>query len=458
MVKNVFVVGLDKMSSESLRRVPGAADIVFHELLSRAELNDDVLSVPKLLEKTHQRLTAFTGSIDAIIGFWDFPASMLVPILCEHYGLKGSSLRSVVAAEHKFWSRVKQQRVIEEIPKFGLLDLSTPVPHLPTHLDFPVWVKPVKSVASEGAFYVRNVAELTEAKQLMQAQLDRMGEPFNEVLAMIDLPPEIAAIGGRACIVEEPALGRQVTVEGYARSGSVTVYGIVDSFNYPGSSSFSRYQYPAQLPQAISDQLVDLTTRVVQEMGLDHTTFNIEYFWDTETNLVRLLEINVRHSQSHALLFEMVDGAPNHTFIVDLALGREPYALRGAGPHAIAAKSFLRHFHDGIVTRSPSPEEVATLEAQYPGTVITIGVKPGDRLSEFHGEDSYSYVLAEIYTGGQTEDEIEATYAACAAGLPFEIERVPEAVHSVTTELQEVAEVHGIVPALAALETTTQPA
>lgn len=458
MVKNVFVVGLDKMSGESLRRIPGADDIRFHELLSRTELNDDILSVPKLLEKTHQRLNVFTGSIDAIIGFWDFPASVLVPILCEHYGLTGTSLRSVVVSEHKFWSRLKQQQVIEEIPNFGILDLTTTVPHLPGHLDFPVWVKPVKSVASEGAFYVRSVAELTEAKRLMQAQLDRMGDPFDEVLAMLDLPAEIAAVGGRACIVEEPALGRQVTVEGFVRSGAVTVYGIVDSFNYPDSSSFLRYQYPAQLPETISSQLVTLTERVVQTMELDHTTFNIEYFWDTDTNLLRLLEINVRHSQSHALLFEMVDGAPNHTFIVDLALGREPYSQRGAGPYALAAKSFLRYFHDGIVTRAPSPEEVSALEAQYPGTVITIGVQPGDRLSEFHGEDSYSYVLAEIYAGGQTEDEIEAIYAACIAGLSFEIERVPEAVRSVTSGLQEVAEVHSIMPALVAKEAPTQPA
>src|SRR5699024_2445687 len=133
---------------------------------------------PTLLDSAHRQLDTFGESIDAIVGYWDFPVSMLVPILCQRYGLRSTSLRSVVMCEHKYWSRLEQQKVIAEVPAFGLLDLNSPVPQLPANLTFPAWIKPVKSASSEGAYYVRSTAELTEASHLVRAQLERIGVPF----------------------------------------------------------------------------------------------------------------------------------------------------------------------------------------------------------------------------------------------------------------------------------------
>jgi hypothetical protein len=48
-----------------------------------------------LLSEAQEQLDCFDGSIDAIINFWDFPASVLHPILCQKYGLPGPSLESV---------------------------------------------------------------------------------------------------------------------------------------------------------------------------------------------------------------------------------------------------------------------------------------------------------------------------------------------------------------------------
>src|SRR5690625_3985196 len=104
-----------------------------------------------------------------------------------------------------------------------------------------------------------------------------------------------------------------------------------------------------------------------------------------------LLEINVRHSQSHALLFEMVDRFPNHALMVHLALGKTLEPLQGAGPHMIAAKWFMRHFSDGVVRRVPSKKEIANLEKQFPGTVIRVGLRVGDRHS-----DSYEIGRAHV--------------------------------------------------------------
>ncbi len=425
VISNIFVVGLDDLNEAALLRLPGASQFRFHQLLTGEALLAPDRNVPVLLAAAQRQLDAFDGSIDAIVGYWDFPISMMVPILCARHGLPAASLRSVVACEHKYWSRLEQQKVITEIPAFGLLDESTPVPRLPAHMDFPVWIKPVKSVSSEGAFYVTDAAALATSVGLMQQANARIAKPFEDVLAMLELPPEVEAAGASACIVEEPARGRQFTVEGFVRSDDVTVYGVIDSISYPGRSSFLRYQYPSVLPVPVLDRASDVTARVVKAMGLEHTTFNIEYFWDPGPDRLRLLEINVRHSQSHALLFEMVDGVSNHAHMIDVALAREPHRSHGGGPCAVAAKWFVRHFRDGIVRRIPTTREVAALEGEFPGTVITILARAGGRLSHAIGEDSYSYVLAEIYTGGHTNEDLQRMHDACVTALHFEIDDVP---------------------------------
>ncbi|WP_418607986.1 ATP-grasp domain-containing protein [Georgenia sp. SUBG003] len=293
-------------------------------------------------------------------------------------------------------------------------------------MSYPVWVKPVKSSSSEGASYAADEAQLQAAVARARATLDRIGPAWEELLAMVELPPEIAAAGARTCLVEEAVTGHQFTVEGYGRAGRVRTYGVVDSFRYPGSSSFLRYQYPSVVPERVQEETAKVTEKVITAVGLESSTFNIEYFWDAEADRLSLLEINTRHSQSHAMLFTLVDGVPNHACMVALALGREPRLPRGAGPHRTAAKWFLRRFTDGVVRRVPTPDEIAALERAVPGTTVRPAVAVGDRLSRADGEDSYSFVLAEIYTGGDDEDELAAKYAACVEALCFQVDDVGE--------------------------------
>ncbi|MDD9207378.1 ATP-grasp domain-containing protein, partial [Georgenia sp. 10Sc9-8] len=385
MRQNIFVLGLDDLNRSTLELLPGADRYVFHPLLSTDELQTGMVSVPALLEKATAELDAFEGEIHAVVGYWDFPVSLMVPILCQRFGLRCVDLTAVVKCEHKYWSRLEQQKVIDEVPAFGLLDLDAPRAALPPGLQYPVWAKPVKSVSSEGAHRVRDDEELQEAVELLRTEVDRLGVPFNELLETLRLPPEIAEIGGRACIVEDEAAGHQLTVEGFSRNGEVRIYGVVDSLHYPGTSSFLRYEYPSALPADVCRRVSEVSRRVITGIGLMGTTFNIEFFWEAETDRLRLLEINPRHSQSHALLFQMVDGVSNHAFMLDLALGTEPHLPQGEGPYAVAAKWFLRHFTDGVVRRVPSPEEVAAVEQAVPGTVVRPTVEVGTRLSTGHG-------------------------------------------------------------------------
>src|SRR5699024_9410238 len=142
-------------------------------------------------------------------------------------------------------------------PAFGLLDLDAEQPHLPAGVSYPAWIKPVESASSEGAYRIDSADQL--AKILPQAREDvvRMGRPFEAILDLIELPPEIEEIGGTAYMAEEAASGQQFTVEGYVAGGAVEVYGLVASISYPDSASFLRYQYPSTLGEATVERIVE---------------------------------------------------------------------------------------------------------------------------------------------------------------------------------------------------------
>ena len=98
----------------------------------------------------------------ALIGFWDFPVSTMVPMLCQRLGLRWASLESVRQMRAQVLEPARAARVIDEYPRFGLVDLDDD-PTLPDGLRYPVWLKPVKSASSALAFRVPTTEQLAEA-------------------------------------------------------------------------------------------------------------------------------------------------------------------------------------------------------------------------------------------------------------------------------------------------------
>lgn len=421
MTQNIFVLGLDEPGHQELVDLPNAHEYNFHGILKLEDLQDGVISLQDLLAQATHELDNFDGSIDAIVGYWDFPVSMLVPILCERYGLPSKPLAGVVKCEHKYWSRLLQQQVIDEHPGFDLIDIHDPSATLPEHMTYPAWVKPIKSFSSEGAHRVENDAELQQALAEERAAPERLGGAFDYVLEMLDLPDEIAAIPGGAYMVEEAAQGQQYTLEGYAWGDQIEIIGLIDSYNYEQAPSFLKYQYPSTLPESVQQYMYDVSKRVIEAVGLTDSTFNIEYFWDASAQRLRLLEVNSRHSQSHAQMFHWVDGLPNHAVMLDLALAREPKMPSRQGEHGMAAKWMLRHFKDGVVTNVPTEEEIRALEDRFDNVSIEVAVEEGERLSDADTEDSYSFTLAEIFMAGDNEQELNETYDFCCDALGIEI-------------------------------------
>ena len=104
---------------------------------------------------------------------------------------------------------------------------------------------------------------------------------------------------------------------------------------------------------------------MIEQIGLDNATFSIEFFCDPDTGEINVLEINPRHSQAHAELFEHVDGFPNHHYHDQAALGEDPGRPNGEGRYRISARWYLRRFADGRAARGPSADEIAEVEREH---------------------------------------------------------------------------------------------
>jgi hypothetical protein len=422
--RNVLIVGLDEFNRGELEAMRGADNYRFHPLMEFDEIgrdSEDGINFATLLGECRRRLAAFPGRIDAVTSFWDFPISELVPMLCAERGLPGPTLTSVLKCNHKYWSRVEQSRVIaEHVPEFRAVDIFDDEAVDALDLAYPFWLKPVRSYASMLGFRIRGRVDLNQAVQQIREELPRLGDPFDGVLERADIPEEMVAVGGQHCLAEAIIGGRQCTLAGWVHRGEVQVYGVVDSIRVANGSSFARYQYPSTLPQSVRRRMIDIGTRFVEHIGYDDAAFNIELFWQRRDNRIHFLEINSRTSQSHADLFRQVDGSPNLQVAVQLALGERPDFVLGAGQHRCAAKFFIRHDRDQVVTRVPTGADVDAVHQRYPSASVVIAVEEGTRLSDLVEQDAYTYVLGLLFLAADSETALMRQHREILEMLPFE--------------------------------------
>lgn len=367
---NVFVIGLDELSERLLPQLRHADEYAFYGLLSLDEVvRANQYPFNRLVQDALRQLERFPGSVDAIVGYWDFPTSLLLPVLRRHLGLPGPSLEAVLKCEHKYWSRLEQLRSVPEcVPAFQAVDPFDERAVDSIRIDYPLWIKPVKAHSSHLGFHVADAEQLRDVLSKIRTGIGRFGRPFDEALTYAELPDDVAAVTGYHCIAESIiSAGQQCTLEGYVQHGTVHLTGIVDSIRDDRHRSvLMRYEYPSSLPAAVQQRMFDAARRFIEWIGYDNAPFNIEFYHDAEQDHLWLLEINARVSRSHAAIFQLVDGAPHYQVMVDVGLGVTPRMPRGEGPYAVAAKQMLRVFEDGIVRRVPTVEEIRLVEQTFP--------------------------------------------------------------------------------------------
>lgn len=424
-MKNIFVFGADEFNLSLMRSLEGKKKYCFHTLFHHRDVNaKPEIRVKMLYEGASEQLKCYPGSVDAIVGYWDFPVSTMLPLLRQTFDLPSPSFEAVLKCEHKFWSRTEQQRVIPEyIPDFCAVDPFIDAPRQQISLDYPFWIKPVKAASSYLGFMVHNDDDFKLAINSIRQGIHRFAKPFNYLLQYAKIPEDVAAIDGYHCIAEEIiSKGRQCTMEGYVYHGELCVYGTVDSIREgKHSSSFSRYQYPSSIPMSTQEKMITVTERFLTHIGFDNGPFNIEFYWDSEQDKIWLLEINTRISKSHCPLFLYVDGASHHKVMLELALGKRPEFPHRQGRYRYAAKFMWRKYSDAMVNKVPTKQEIQSICSQVSGCQMQMNIKEGMLLSELSDQDSYSYEIAVIFVAGNSQQELLQKYHLLQQAMPLDL-------------------------------------
>ncbi|TVP68682.1 MAG: ATP-grasp domain-containing protein [Nitriliruptor sp.] len=423
-VKHLAVIGLSDRQRDWLQRIGDEHGFRVYSILPYAKVRRAKrFHLEELLTVARARLDA--QPVDGITTFWDFPSSCLAAILAEEVGLPTPGLRAVVSFEHKYWSRLVQQKVApRHTPTFvavdpfdeSVLDGDPPLP-------FPFWLKPVKSYSGHLGFRVRSPDELHEAITVLRGGIHRLGVPFQRTLDHLDeLPARVDAVGGSGAIAEEPIDGKQCTLEGHVWHGEVHIHGIFDIHRGEDRSTFTHYTYPSQMSAAARARMCRIATDLVTEVGYDSAPFNIEFFVDEDEDRTSILEVNPRISQEHSYLMDWVDDATNLQVMAQTALDEEPTLHPRDGPCRMAAKFFLRRTEDAVVAAVPDEDRIAEIERRHAPCVVELLVDRGGRLSQLEDQEPYSYLLAYVYLGGDGEQELHQRYRQVVAelGLRFD--------------------------------------
>jgi hypothetical protein len=141
--KNIFVLGLDKFNLEKLKSIDGAGECDFQQLFSYDEAHGGRrYPVPDMMRMARERLAQYPKEIDAVISLWDYPTSLMAPILNREFTERPDDLAPLFKCEHKYWSRIEQREIIPDlIPDFCRFDPFDENPLATITLDYPFWVK-----------------------------------------------------------------------------------------------------------------------------------------------------------------------------------------------------------------------------------------------------------------------------------------------------------------------------
>jgi len=424
--KNIFVIGMNDFNLGELKTIEKAEDYNFIRVFNKQDLQEknEKPDLKKFLEKAREEIRGFEGDVDGIIGFFDFPVTLMAFILSREFETRAPSLESAFKCEHKYWSRVEQKKVISDhIPDFMSINPFDPPDFDDIELKKPFWLKPVKSFASQLGFKIGNRENYESSLEKIRDGIHTFADPFNYLLSFIEMPGDIAHIDGNYCIAEELVIGHQCTISGYVFNGEVRTYGVVDSINYEEAPSFFYYLFPSKVPESVQERMKDISEKAMKQIGFDNSSFNIEFFYDEKTGQINLLEINPRMSQSHSDLYAKVKGSSNHEVLVKCVSGEDPDFKEKKGEYKCAAKFHYRIFEeDGVIKRAPSEDDLKEIQEKFPETIMNIEVERGNKLSELPLQDSYSYRLGSFYLGAENEEALIEKYHKITEMLNIEIE------------------------------------
>jgi hypothetical protein len=355
--------------------------------------------------------------LDAVVTSDEQFGPFIAALVGERLGLPHTPLATILTIQHKFYARTAFQRIAPEAnAKFGLIRRNFDHPR-DVPIPFPFYVKPAKAAFSVLARRVDSFAQLhrhTRFGWFERAIIDKLVQPFADVMrAHSDFTEDPFSM-----VCEEIARGPQVTANGYAHDGKITMLGTVDSVMYPGTDQFQRFQYPSALPADQLERVDALAVKLLEGLGFRHGMFNVEMRIDPASGQPRIIEINPRAAGQFYDLFERVDGYCLFEALLDVECGREPVVRHRAGRERHAASFVLRDLRGEGLSRWPSGREVAALQARHPDMHVMIYRKRGaDLKREMKWLGSYRYGVFNV--GGTTLEEMFGRFHRICEQITF---------------------------------------
>lgn len=342
---------------------------------------------------------------------------VIASLLGRRLGLAHTPLEAVLTSQHKYYARRAFEKSLPECnPRFGLIARDfRRLREMP--LAFPFFVKPVKAAFSVLARRVDSYEDLDRHARFSwfeQMIIERLVRPFDDVMRR----HSGYDVDAFSMLGEELIDGAQVTVNGFARGGAVTMLGVVDSIMYPGTDQFQRFQYPSALTARQQQAAEDVTRRALAAVGFTHGMFNVELRLCAATGGAKVIEINPRAAGQFYDLFERVDGYNLFDALVALETGETPEIRHRQGRDAIAASFVLRDLTGAGLGRWPSQAEIARLRSRHPASTIMVYPKRGTDLKrEIKWLGSYRYGVVNL--GAPSARELFADFARVHCDIEF---------------------------------------
>lgn len=354
---------------------------------------------------------------DAVLSSDEYIGAIIAAVVSSKCDLNGFDPSKIVLSQHKYYSRLAQmEHCPEAAVSCQLIDqkLSS---NYKSELPFPFFVKPVKGTFSLFAKKVNDFAELKKHMAFSWYEwifLKAITRPFNQLLEKNTKLENDANF----FVGEELIEGVQVTVDGFAWKGEVTICGIVDSIMFPDSNIFERFEYPSKLDQRIQERMQDVVKKFIQGIGFQNAQFNVELFYNHQEDSIHIIEINPRLSYQFGDLYENVDGTNTYQILIDLALGSKPAFLKDNGMFKCTASFVLRTFLGKRLASVPDYEHIKNFNRKYPESNIRVYGKTGTKLSnEMRAIGSYRYGIVNV--GAHSLLDLFSIYEDVVDNLPF---------------------------------------
>ncbi len=360
----------------------------------------------------------YRGRIDGVISNNEHFGTLIAAALAQRLGLPGADPAVIIAAQHKYYSRCLQQRIVPEAtPRFEALPYEDGIQN-PPGIGFPCFVKPVKATYSVLARRIDSFAQLRalmDFSPLERLILRKLVQPFDDLMRVYTP----FTIGARAMIAEGLLDGVQVNIDGYVHNGHVQVLGIVDEVMFPGTQAFMRFEYPSRLSPALHQRMIALVEKLISGIDYSHGFFNVELIIDPQSGAMHIVEINPRMAAQIANLYRRVEGCDPYGMLLDLAVGAAPQPVRGAGEFKAAASFVFRSFDGRAVGKLPSAQKIADMHRRYPDARLIFYLKRGAGLArEMKWLGSHRYAILNL--GGRDAADLHQRYESIRSELALE--------------------------------------